>query len=137
MDKVRILILVVVSLAWIGCASGGGGGASGGESAAADDTAKQAAAKEAMPAGYSEPPAGSPLAQVQVGWTDAEVRKALGEPDNANAYMTGKAFIPFYYGPDTHRTDWMYKGKGRIVYSRNTYSGGLKVIRVMYNPNEP
>jgi hypothetical protein len=50
--------------------------------------------------------------------------------------MTGKAWIPFYYGGDTYRTDWMYKGKGRVVFSRNQWSGALKVIRVMHNPNE-
>jgi hypothetical protein len=130
MDTVRILILLVVSVAWIGCASGGG------SASAQDDTRAQSSAKSAMPAGYSEPPAGSDLAKVQVGWNDAEVRKVMGDPDNANAYMTGKAWIPFYYGPDTHRTDWMYKGKGRVVFSRNRYSGSLKVIRVMYNPKE-
>ena len=68
---------------------------------------------------------------------DAEVRKILGDPDNSNAYMTGKNWIPFYYGPDTHRSDWMYKGKGRVVFSRNRYSGALKVIQVLYNPAEP
>ena len=31
----------------------------------------------------------------------------------------------------------MYKGKGRVVFSRNRYSGQLKVINVIYNPDEP
>ena len=82
-------------------------------------------------------PADSKLAKVQLGTSDAAVRKVMGEPDNSNAYMTGKAFIPFYFGPDTHRTDWMYSGQGRVVFSRNRYSGGLKVIKVTYNPQEP
>jgi hypothetical protein len=30
----------------------------------------------------------------------------------------------------------MYKGKGRVVFSRNQWSGALKVIRVIYNPSE-
>ena len=67
---------------------------------------------------------------------DVEVRKILGEPDDANAYMTGKSWIPFYFGSDTARSDWNYQGTGRIVFSRNRYSGGLKVIQVMYNPDE-
>lgn len=111
----RVLALVLM-LAFVGCASGGS--SSGGESA------------------YSEPPAGSSLARVEVGMTDAQVRKILGEPDNSNAYMTGKAWIPFYYGPDTHRTDWMYKGQGRVVFSRNRWSGGLKVVNVLYSAGE-
>ncbi|HYB12366.1 MAG TPA: hypothetical protein VEG67_02775 [Myxococcota bacterium] len=82
------------------------------------------------------PPPGSPLAKIQAGMSDTEVRKILGDPDNANGYITGKAFIPYYFGPDTSRTDWLYKGKGRVVFSRNRWSGNLTVVRVDYNPNE-
>lgn len=124
MGKLRILVLIAVSAAWIGCAAGGGGSAPA-------QTSGSAAASN-----YSDAPAGSALAAIELGWTDAQVRKVLGEPDNSNAYMTGKNWIPFYFGPDTHRTDWMYKGKGRVVFSRNRHSGGLKVIRVLHNPNE-
>jgi len=130
MNRVLTALLLTAVLAALGaCASG----SSGSSSSSGSTTASEPAAKPAdVP-----PPAGHPFSKVTIGMNDTEVRKALGEPDNANAYMTGKAFIPFYFGPDTARTDWMYKGKGRIVFSRNTYSGGLKVIRVMYNPNEP
>lgn len=82
------------------------------------------------------PPPGSTMAKVQVGMNDTDVRKILGEPDNANGYITGKAFIPWYFGSDTSRTDWLYKGKGRVVFSRNRYSGNLQVVRVDYNPSE-
>lgn len=119
----RSLILIAVGVLFLACASGGGGATSG-------DSASAKSSK------YSDAPTGSDLAKVQLGMNDAEVRKILGDPDNSNAYMTGKNWIPFYYGPDTHRSDWMYKGKGRVVFSRNRYSGGLKVIRVLYNPNE-
>jgi hypothetical protein len=132
MSTLRVLVLIAVSAAWVGCASGGNGG--GGT--ASEGSQASASSEASMPAGYSKPPAGSPLSKVEMGWSDEKVRSVLGSPDNANAYMTGKAWIPFYYGPDTHRTDWMYKGQGRVVYSRNRYSGALKVIRVMYNPNE-
>jgi len=30
----------------------------------------------------------------------------------------------------------MYKGQGRVVFSRNRWTGGLKVINVLYNPAE-
>ena len=117
---VRVLVLMAASVAVVACASGGGGGA----------------APAPANSQYSDAPAGSALAKVNVGMNDAEVRKFLGDPDNANAYMTGKAWIPLYYRPDTHRTDWMYNGQGRVVFSRNRYSGCLKVIRVLHNPNE-
>lgn len=118
-----IVLLVLALFAFAGCASKDAGG-------------ETSAGEQAYPAGYSAPPATSKLAKVQLDMNDIEVRKIMGEPDDANAYMTGKAWIPFYYGPDTARTDWMYKGQGRVVFSRNRYSGGLKVIRVLYNPNE-
>jgi hypothetical protein len=120
------LVLLAFAVAVLGaCAS-----RSGGEPAGASSTTQAAAPRVVAP------PTDSPLSQVKVGMNDLQVRKLLGEPDNANAYMTGKAWIPFYFGTDTTRTDWMYKGMGRVVFSRNQYSGALKAIRVIYNPGE-
>ena len=118
--KKFILVTIGLSLALAlgsiaGCASGGSGGSG---------------------SVYSAPPAGSKLAEVSLESSDAAVRQVMGEPDDSNAYMTGKGWIPFYYGPDTHRTDWIYRGQGRVVFSRNRWTGGVKVIKVMYNPNE-
>ena len=121
MKTARIALLLLLSAFVLGaCASTGEKGDSG----------------SGYPAGYAAPPQGSTLSKIQLGWSEYEVRKLLGEPDNTNAYMTGKAWIPFYYGPDTARTDWMYTSKGRVVFSRNRYSGALKVIKILYNPNE-
>jgi hypothetical protein len=121
MNTVRIAMVLAISAFVMGACASGGGGGGGGD----------------YPPGYSAPPPGSPLAAIQINGTEFDVRKALGEPDNANAYMTGKAWIPFYFGTDVARTDWMYTGKGRIVFSRNRYTGALKVIKVLYNPQEP
>lgn len=135
---IRLLsaLILVAMLAMLGACASSSSGSSSSTGSASGTTAAEPAKAAAKPADVP-PPAGHPFSKVTVGMNDTDVRKILGEPDNANAYMTGKAFIPFYYGPDTSRTDWMYKGKGRIVFSRNTYSGALKVIRVMYNPSEP
>ncbi len=97
---------------------------------ASDGGSSEAAATD------TPPPSGSKFAKVELGSDDNDVRKVLGNPDDTNNYQTGKSWIPFYYGSDTHRTDWLYEGQGRIVFSRNRYSGGLKVIRVMYNPDD-
>jgi outer membrane protein assembly factor BamE (lipoprotein component of BamABCDE complex) len=123
--RVVFVFLFFVVAALCSCASG-----SGGQQAEDGPRAQAAAAKGVAP------PASSPLSKVKLGMNDAEVRKILGDPDNSNSYMTGKSWIPFYYGTDTSRSDWMYKGMGRVVFSRNQYSGGLKVIRIDYNPNE-
>ena len=126
MKRILMLSLLMLAVATsVGCASGGGGG--GG-----DETGSAKKASKDAPI-----PASSPLAKVKVGMSDTEVRKILGEPDNSNNYISGKAFIPFYYGGDTSRSDYMYSGKGRVVFSRNQWSGKLKVIRVIYNPDEP
>ena len=101
------------------------------DQAASNTQTNSAKAAEGVP-----PPPGSPLAKVQVGMSDSDVRKILGDPDNANGYITGKAFIPYYFGPDTSRRDWLYQGKGRVVFSQNRWSGNLTVVRVDYNPNE-
>ncbi len=125
MITARILVLVAAAGAFAACASGGGGGG---------------AASEGAPAGiamsYPGAPAGTALVKVDVGMNDTEVRKILGDPEDSKGYMTAKAWMPLYWGSDTHRTDWMYRGQGRIVFSRNRYSGGLEVIRVLHNPNE-
>jgi len=81
------------------------------------------------------PPPDSRLTMVEPGMDEMEVREVLGDPDDANMYQTGKQWIPFYFGTDTYRTDWIYEGLGRVVYSRNHYSGALKVIEVVYNPD--
>ncbi len=116
------------------CASKSGGGSK--EQAASTKTEQPAKKEEAKPAKGVPPPAGSPFSKVEPGMNDTDVRKILGEPDDTNGYMTGKQFIPWYYGSDTSRTDWVYRGKGRIVFSRNRYSGNLKVVEVLYNPSE-
>jgi hypothetical protein len=125
LHRVTLVLLAFVIAALCACASGSGGGE------AADSPRAEAAAAKGI-----APPPDSPLAKVQLGMTDLQVRKILGDPDNANAYMTGKSWIPFYFGTDASRSDWMYKGMGRVVFSRNQYSGALKVIRIDYNPNE-
>lgn len=81
-------------------------------------------------------PEGTKLSKIREGMNDVEVGKIMGYPESSNSYMTGKSWIPFYFGSDTTRTDWLYKGQGRVVFSRNHYSGGLKVIRIDYNPDE-
>jgi len=87
---------------------------------------------------YSPPPASSPLAKVQVGMTQREVQNILGPPTDENAYITGKAFIPWYFGRDRHRIAYFYKGMGRVVFAGG---GGFSTIgrvsRVEYDPNEP
>ena len=98
--------------------------------------AESAAAKESA---VSTPvPPDSPLAKVKVGMSEQEVREALGPPTQENEYVTGKAFIPWYFGPDRSRRAYFYKGMGRVVFSGGSgFNRTGKVSRVEYDPSEP
>jgi hypothetical protein len=84
------------------------------------------------------PPRGSPLAGVRQGMRPEEVQKIAGAPTTIRPYITGKAFIPWYFGPDRTRTAYYYKGQGRVVFSGD---GGLgtnsTVLQVEYDPTDP
>jgi len=99
--------------------------------APAAQSAPAPAKSEARP-----PPPGSQLARITQGMTEAQVVEILGAPTSQQNYMTGKAWMPFYYGPDTGRLDYRYKGVGIVVFSRSRYSSATKVIRVDSDPNE-
>ncbi len=103
---------------------------------AAEPAAKQSEAAKAKAAEGVRPPAGTKLARVTDGMSEAEVISILGEPTSRQDYMTGKAWIPYYYGSDVSRLDYRYKGVGIVVFGRNRYSGKTRVIRVDYDPNE-
>ena len=131
MHRLGWILIVGFALALAGCAGGG----SGGEASASGGS--KAAASEAPPKSVP-PPAGSRLAKVKLDMPPAEVRELIGAATSENTYQTGKAFIP-YYGSvtsDTQRTEWNYKGEGRVVFGINKWSGKQKVIRIDYDPTE-
>lgn len=109
-----------------GCASSGGAGDSGSTSSSSSSSSSASMSV----------PASSPLAKVKSGMTEVQVRKLLGDASNSRSYMTGKAWIPFYFGGDTHRTEWIYPNVGRVVFTRNRWSGSLTVVNLIHNPNE-
>jgi len=84
------------------------------------------------------PPSSSPLSKIMLGMQKKQVRDILGQPSDENSYMTGKVFIPFYFGNDARRTSWYYKGIGRVVFADgNAFGGGTsEVVRVDYDPAE-
>jgi hypothetical protein len=120
------VLLVIAMLGFGGCANRG---ASGGTAGTPPPAAEQA--PKSVP-----PPAGSTLAKVQLEMPPAQVREIMGAPTSENTYQTGKAWIPYYYGSDTMRTEWAYKGVGRVVFGTNRYSGKQKVTRIDYDPSE-
>jgi hypothetical protein len=117
---ISIAVLCLLPLA-VGCATKSGGG-----SAAPPPTT-------AAPA-VSNVPASSPLAKVTAGMGMKEVSDLIGPPTDTSSHITGKAFIPFYFGEDRAETEAYYKGLGRIIYS--SANGSPRVSRVEYDPSE-
>ncbi|MDD2759785.1 MAG: hypothetical protein PHH11_05785 [Methylomonas sp.] len=123
------LLLAAVLLA-AGCASGG-------KQAARTDAQPAAATKTADAGIFGDIPTGSAFAKIQLGMTQGQVHEILGQPTDSKSYQTGKAWIPFYFGPDVMRTDEFYKGVGVITYA-GAGVGGVhwKVHKAVYNPAE-
>jgi hypothetical protein len=79
-------------------------------------------------------PPDSPLAEIELGMSYSDVRRILGDPDDRIDRMTAKAWIPFFRGPGAYLRDWVYKGRGRVVFS--LHGGSLHVLDVVYDPGQ-
>ncbi|SFM88518.1 hypothetical protein [Variovorax sp. OV329] len=84
------------------------------------------------------PARNSKFSGLQIGMSMKQVTDIAGQPTDSGAYMTGKAWIPFYFGGDRHRMELTYKGQGRLIFaggSLGNYTGG-NLIWIIHNPNE-
>ncbi|NOT85115.1 MAG: hypothetical protein HOP02_10160 [Methylococcaceae bacterium] len=85
-----------------------------------------------------KPAPGSQFKKLQIGMSTRQVLDLIGQPSDQGAYMTGKAFIPFYFGSDRHRYEMVYKNQGRLVFAGGSVgdfiSGNL--IWIIHNPKE-
>lgn len=85
-----------------------------------------------------KPVPGSKFAQLKIGMSLKQVVDLAGQPTDRGGYVTGKAFIPFFYGSDRHRVEMLYKGHGRLIFaggSIGNYSGG-NLIWIIHSANE-
>ena len=123
-----------VSAQYVSPVAGSGGAARQSAAAAPEPERQQTAAPEEPRA--RRPIPGTPLARIELGMAEAQVIDILGEPTSQESYMTGKAWIPYYYGPDTSRLDYKYENVGIVVFGRNRYSGKTRVIRVDHDSDE-
>lgn len=120
MIRVVFAFFLVCSFSLVGCAAKG-----------STDKADSSQSGIVVP-----PPKNSKLARVKIGMEEFKVRKIMGEPDDTSGHISGKAFIPFYFGSDVARYTWRYQGIGRIVFSHNRYNGEKKVVQLKYDPKE-
>lgn len=84
-----------------------------------------------------KPAPGSKFAQLEIGMSRAQVQSIVGAPTDEGAYMTGKAWIPWYFGSDRYRHEFAYKGQGRLVFAG---SGGFDtnahLVWIIHNRND-
>jgi hypothetical protein len=81
---------------------------------------------------------GSPFSKLQIGMPLQQVIDTAGHPTDQGAYITGKAFIPFYFGSDRYRFEYVYKGQGRLIFaggSAGDFTSG-HLIWIIYSPSE-
>ena len=85
------------------------------------------------------PAPNSKFTQLKIGMGMQEATDIAGPPTDQGAYITGKAFIPFYFGSDRHRFELVYKGQGRLIFaggSLGNHTGG-NLIWIINSAAEP
>lgn len=83
-----------------------------------------------------KPAPNSKFTRLKIGMSMKQVRDLIGEPTDEGAYITGKAFIPFYFGGDRHRYELAYKGQGRLIFAGKGMSTGGNLIWIIHNKND-
>lgn len=85
-----------------------------------------------------KPGPGSKFTRLQIGMSMRQSVDIAGQPTDQGAYITGKAWIPFYFGSDRHRYEMVFKGQGRLIFaggSLGDFTGG-NLIWIIHNPSE-
>jgi hypothetical protein len=85
-----------------------------------------------------KPAPSSKFTRLQIGMPMKQVTDLIGHPTDQGAYITGKAFIPFFFGSDKHRHEMVYKGQGRLILAGGSFGdfGGAHLIWIIHNANE-
>jgi hypothetical protein len=83
------------------------------------------------------PAAKSKFAKLQIGMPQRQVEDLIGAPSDMKTYVTGKAWIPFYFGKDTYRFETFYKHEGRLTFEGGSVTGSSgKLIRITVDTSE-
>lgn len=84
------------------------------------------------------PAANSRFTKLKIGMSLRQAIDIVGvQPTDEGLYMTGKAFIPFYFGSDKHRWESVFKGQGRLIFAGQAGFGtGQHLIWIIHNANE-
>lgn len=80
----------------------------------------------------------SKFTKLQICMSMKQVTDLAGQPTDSGAYITGKAWIPFYFGSDRYRYEMVYKGMGRLIFaggSLGNFTGG-NLIWIIHSASE-
>lgn len=77
------------------------------------------------------------FSKLQFGMGQKEVMDTVGPPTDQKTYVTGKAWIPFYFGGDRWRHEMFYKGEGRLVFAGGSGYGQVGyLLKIIVDPKE-
>ena len=85
-----------------------------------------------------KPGPNSRFTKLQIGMGMRQVTDLVGQPTDQGAYVTGKAFIPFFFGSDRYRHELVYKGQGRLIFAGGNLgniSGG-NLVWIIHNASD-
>ena len=79
----------------------------------------------------------SKFATLQMGMPLKQVTDLIGPPSDQGAYMTGKAWIPFFFGADRYRHELVYENTGRLIFAGSGgFDSNAHLIWIIHNRNE-
>lgn len=79
----------------------------------------------------------SKFSKLQIGMGTKEVTDLIGPPTDQRSHVTGKAWIPFYFGSGSHETYFYYKGVGRLLFAGDAgFSTGSGLIGIEHDAGE-
>ena len=82
-------------------------------------------------------PPGSRFIRLELGMSEREVETLIGRPQDIDARMTGRQFIPLYFDDDSSRTVAYYRGQGRLEFADRSLDGYARtLVRIVNDPGE-
>jgi len=66
-----------------------------------------------------------------------QVTDLIGQPTDTDAHITGKVFIPFYFGGDTSQVEVFYKNEGHLTFTGAHFAAAPnRLSEIHVNPAE-
>lgn len=84
-----------------------------------------------------KPAPGTKFTQLKIGMSAKQAMDIVGQPTDQGAYVTGKAWIPFYFGSDRYRYEMAYKGQGRLIFAGSSgFDSNAHLIWIIHAAND-